>query len=73
VKSIVDSLFEEANADLRMASRLFLLREQREMNKKRAVFGSRSAAFVAMMKSTDLRRRYDFTLVRSQDRASCVH
>jgi len=52
---ILDSLFGEANADLHMASHVFSCgNKQREMIQERIVCGSPIAAFVTVMKLTDL-------------------
>jgi len=66
---VLDSCCEEANAVLHMASSLFLLMEQREMDKRHAVCGSRSAALVSVMKSTDLRYRANLAFAWRLDRA----
>ena len=50
VKPIVDSLFDEANAVLQMASRYFPTLEHREMGERRAVCESHSATFVSVTK-----------------------
>ena len=71
VKSIVDSLFGSANADLHMVCRCAACTNSGKMDERHAVCGSRNAAFVAMMKSTYLRHRSDSTLVRRLDRTDC--
>jgi len=64
---ILNSFFEEANAVLHMASRLFPTLEQREMIEERVVARSRSAAFVSVMKSTDLLYRDNLAFVGHLD------
>ena len=71
VKSIVDSLFGSANADLHMVCRCAACTNSGKMDERHAVCGSRNAAFVAKMKSTYLRHRSDSTLVRPLDRTDC--